>query len=108
MKKKPEPDSLFTRARAMRREPSDAERHLWQHLRARQVAGFKFRRQVIVGCYIVDFVCTEARLVVEADGGQHGAQRVYVRKRSDDLAAGGYAEGAPRGRPNLRQVGRAS
>lgn len=50
---------------------TDAERRLWQGLRGRQMDGFKFRRQVPLGPYIVDFVCLEARLVIEVDGGQH-------------------------------------
>jgi very-short-patch-repair endonuclease len=58
-------------ARALRHRMTDAERILWQHLRARRLAGFKFRRQLIIEPYIVDFACIEARLIVEADGGQH-------------------------------------
>ena len=58
-------------ARSLRRNATNPERHLWQRLRARQLAGCKFRRQVTVGPYIVDFLCLDARLVVEADGGQH-------------------------------------
>jgi very-short-patch-repair endonuclease len=50
---------------------TDAERKLWQGLRGRQMDGFKFRRQLPLGPYIVDFVCLEARLVIEVDGGQH-------------------------------------
>ncbi|MBM3524995.1 MAG: endonuclease domain-containing protein [Alphaproteobacteria bacterium] len=57
-------------ARAARKVPTDAERRLWWRLRARQL-GVKFRRQVPLGPYVVDFVCFEARLVVECDGGQH-------------------------------------
>jgi very-short-patch-repair endonuclease len=50
---------------------TEAERKLWTILRLRQVNGYKFRRQVPLGQYIADFVCHEARLVVEIDGGQH-------------------------------------
>ena len=59
------------RARAMRREPTDAEVRLWRLLRDRRLSGHKFRRQVPVGPYIVDFLCVGARLIVEADGSQH-------------------------------------
>lgn len=54
---------------------TDAERHLWQRLRGKQLRGHKFRRQFPIGNYIVDFVCLKARLIIELDGGQH-AQRV--------------------------------
>ncbi len=59
------------RARAMRRAPTDAERRLWRLLRDRRLCGLKFRRQVPVGPYIVDFLCVDANLVVEADGSRH-------------------------------------
>jgi very-short-patch-repair endonuclease len=55
----------------MRHEPTDAERKLWSILRAKRLAGWKFKRQQPIDRYIVDFVCFEARLIVEADGGQH-------------------------------------
>jgi very-short-patch-repair endonuclease len=55
----------------MRSAPTDAERVLWRLLRAKRFAGFKFRRQAPLGRYIVDFVCLEKRLIIEADGGQH-------------------------------------
>ena len=61
----------ITRARSMRREPTDAEKRLWRLLRGSRLAGWRFRRQHLIGPYIVDFACFEARLVVEADGGQH-------------------------------------
>jgi primosomal protein N' (replication factor Y) len=59
------------RARALRRDATDAERLLWTALRGRQ-ALFKFRRQHPIPPFTVDFACVEARLVVEVDGGQHG------------------------------------
>ena len=59
------------RARAMRGAPTDAELRLWRLLRDRRLSGLKFRRQVPVGPYIVDFLCVAARLIVEADGSQH-------------------------------------
>jgi very-short-patch-repair endonuclease len=62
---------LKTRARQMRREPTDAERRLWRYLRGGRLGGFKFRRQETLGPHIVDFVCLERRLIVEVDGGQH-------------------------------------
>ena len=50
--------------------PTDAERLLWEHLRAKQLS-VKFNRQHIIGDYIVDFVCIEKRVVIEVDGGYH-------------------------------------
>lgn len=62
---------LRSRAKAMRSDATDAEHRLWQLLRAHRFEGFKFRRQVPIDFYIVDFVCLGERLVVELDGGQH-------------------------------------
>ena len=50
---------------------TDAERTFWFAVRNRRLGGFKIRRQVSVGAYIVDFLCVEARLAIELDGGQH-------------------------------------
>ncbi|MBM4180306.1 MAG: endonuclease domain-containing protein [Betaproteobacteria bacterium] len=57
--------------RSLRKNMTDAERHLWGGLRMLQLDGHKFRRQFPLGPYIVDFVCLSARLIVEVDGGQH-------------------------------------
>ena len=59
-------------ARRLRRHSTETERHLWRHLRDRQIEGCKFRRQQAVGRYVVDFVNFEKKVVVELDGGQHG------------------------------------
>lgn len=63
-------DSL-TFSRQLRRNATEAERRLWRYLRNRRMGGAKFRRQVPLGPYIVDFLCIEAALVIEVDGGQH-------------------------------------
>jgi len=60
-----------SRARALRRRETDAERLLWRHLRNRHLGGWKFRRQHPIGRFFADFACAERRLVVEVDGGQH-------------------------------------
>ena len=60
-----------TRCRELRNNPTDAEKKLWFALRNRQLLGVRFNRQVPIGHYICDFVARSARLVVEADGGQH-------------------------------------
>ncbi|WP_310189383.1 DUF559 domain-containing protein [Mesorhizobium sp. BE184] len=58
-------------ARAMRADATKAETMLWQVLRNRQLAGLKFKRQVPLDGYILDFACFDARLIVEVDGSQH-------------------------------------
>ena len=60
-----------TFARQLRRDATDAERRLWSNLRAHRLFGWKFKRQQPIGKYVADFVCFEARLVIELDGGQH-------------------------------------
>jgi len=66
----------------MRADATKAENLLWQALRNKKLGGLKFRRQVPLNGYILDFVCFEARLIVEVDGGQHsGAIRDAVRDR---------------------------
>jgi very-short-patch-repair endonuclease len=77
-------------ARQLRRDMTDAERCVWKHLRAHRFAGEKFRRQVPIGPYIVDFVSHRSRLVVELDGGQHALQVVQDRERTRWLEGRGY------------------
>jgi very-short-patch-repair endonuclease len=59
------------KARALRNNPTLAERRLWLQLSRRQVEGAKFSRQMSIGPFICDFLCREHRLVIEVDGGQH-------------------------------------
>jgi very-short-patch-repair endonuclease len=79
-----------SRARQLRARQTEAERRLWFLLRDRRLNGAKFRRQVPIGNYIVDFVCQEAKLVVELDGGQHADQVAYDTARSEWLGGVGY------------------
>jgi very-short-patch-repair endonuclease len=67
----PLPTTALEHAKDLRRNSTDAERRLWQHLRASRLNGFKFRRQHPIPPYIVDFVCASEYLVVELDGSQH-------------------------------------
>ncbi|MBB6186346.1 endonuclease domain-containing protein [Rhodanobacter sp. MP7CTX1] len=78
------------RARGLRQTMTDAEQALWRHLRNRQLSGFKFRRQHEIDRYIVDFVCTEALLIVELDGGQHAEQVEYDERPTHQWQAMGY------------------
>ena len=68
---------------------TDAERRLWSRLRGEQL-GVKFRRQHPLGCYVLDFVCLEAKLIIEVDGSQHLDQRAYDARRSAWLASQGF------------------
>jgi very-short-patch-repair endonuclease len=77
------------RARGLRVRMTVAERKLWFALRDRRFAGFKFRRQVPIGRFIVDFVCFERRLVIEVDGGQH-ADSIADQRRDRWFAANGF------------------
>jgi very-short-patch-repair endonuclease len=79
-----------SRAKELRNNPTEAERILWQHLRLRQLSGYKFRRQQLLGNYIVDFVCLEKRLVIEVDGGQHNSQQAYDEQRNTLLEEQGF------------------
>ncbi len=82
-------NSLQDKARKLRRNQTDAERWLWQQLRAKQL-GAKFRRQQSIPPYIVDFVCFEHKLIIEVDGGQHDAQQQYDARRTKFLEQQGY------------------
>lgn len=85
------PPISIDRARRLRREPTDAERHLWYDLRRKTLGGWRFRRQAPIGRYIADFVCFEARLIVELDGGQHAeARQAYDADRTVWLEAEGF------------------
>ena len=66
----------FQRARALRRKSTPAEKRLWQALRNRRLADFKFRRQHPIGPFIVDFFCNPAELVIEVDGDVHDIPEV--------------------------------
>jgi very-short-patch-repair endonuclease len=65
----------------LRRNQTDAERKLWNAIRNRQLLGLKFIRQYSVGNYILDFYCSEKRLAIELDGGQHADEE---NKKDDD------------------------
>ena len=79
-----------TKARILRKNQTDAEAALWQKLRGRGLENYKFRRQVPVGPYVADFLCKEAKLIVEIDGSQHLAQVEYDQYRDAFLRASGY------------------
>ncbi|MBI1294699.1 DUF559 domain-containing protein [bacterium] len=78
------------RARSLRQEMTPAETRLWQHLRNRNLAGLKFRRQQPLGPFIADFYCAEHRLIVELDGAVHDQQQERDAARTDYLHQHGY------------------
>ena len=79
-----------SRQQELRRNQTEAELALWQHLRGRRLRNWKFRRQHRIGAYLVDFVSLQARLVIELDGGQHAEQREYDHARTRFLERQGY------------------
>lgn len=74
------------RAKALRKNPTSAERKLWTLIRKRQLNGYKFRRQTPLCNFIVDFVCFDAKLIIELDGRDH------LNKRRSDLYRTEYLE----------------
>ncbi len=77
-------------ARRLRRDQTDAERTLWFRLRDRRLNGLKFRRQMPIASYVVDFCCEASRLIIELDGGQHSARSEQDAKRTAVLESQGY------------------
>ena len=69
---------------------TEPERLLWSALRSKQINHYKFRRQHSVGNYVLDFVCIEAGLVIEVDGGQHQEAVKYDQNRTLWLEQQGY------------------
>ena len=84
----PRGKQLRERAKQMRSAQTPAEQHLWRILRAKRLSGYKFKRQLPIDSYIVDFACLRHRLIVEADGGQHGG--ASDAKRDAYLRAQGF------------------
>jgi very-short-patch-repair endonuclease len=86
------PRRLRPVARSLRRDATNAERRLWESLRRKQLAGFRFRRQVILGGFIADFASFDARLVIELDGATHSTDQeiAYDAARSAALVAQGF------------------
>ena len=78
------------RARELRVNATPFEQTFWQAVRGHRFAGFKFRRQQVIGPFIVDFVCLSAKLVVELDGSQHAESVAYDTQRDAWLNNEGY------------------
>ncbi len=77
-------------ARALRHQETSAEHCLWTALRGRRFHGLRFKRQVPILLYTVDFLCLERKLIVELDGRQHEWHRDYDTKRSEEIERLGF------------------
>ena len=77
-------------ARKLRQQSTKPEDILWTILRGRKLAGVKFRRQVAVLRYTVDFLSFERRLIVELDGRQHDWERDYDAARTEEIERHGF------------------
>lgn len=83
-------EAIWKHSRRLRRDATDAERLLWRYLKGRQLACHKFRRQLPIAGFIVDFACVEARLAIELDGGQYLDATEYDKRRTDRMETNGY------------------
>jgi very-short-patch-repair endonuclease len=82
---------LLGYAKRLRTNQTPLEQKLWYALRGKRFGGVKFRRQVVIGRYIVDFACRAPQMVViEIDGDTHGMQRGYDEERTVFLESKGY------------------
>lgn len=82
--------TCLDRVKRLRQRSTDAEHHLWFYLRAHRLKGFKFKRQMPLGGYIVDFLCEQRKLIIELDGGQHVLNKQYDEQRTQCLNSLGY------------------
>jgi len=74
----------------MRRKPVELEKLFWSEVRNRKLGGYKFKRQYLIGRYIVNFVCIEKKLIVELDGPFHPMRQAYDEERDTYLNSQGY------------------
>ncbi|MFM2409404.1 MAG: hypothetical protein RL481_232 [Pseudomonadota bacterium] len=85
------PDDLLRNAKALRTNMTDAEARIWSCVRAGRLKGYKFRRQAAFSAnYVADFVCPNAKLIVEVDGSQHADQAAYDERRTRFFESQGY------------------
>ena len=84
--------NYLKRCRELRVNSTDSEILLWQNLKAKKLKGLKFKRQVNIGLYIVDFICNEAKVIIELDGLQHINNTKYDIERTAYLTAMRYKE----------------
>ena len=80
-------ETMYETARRLKRDMTQEEKLLWQNLRGGRLSGLRFRRQQIIGRYVVDFYCHAASVVIELDGGIHVGQKARDRERENHLKA---------------------
>ncbi|MBK8185798.1 MAG: endonuclease domain-containing protein [Cellvibrio sp.] len=78
------------RAKDLRKTQTPHEEKMWRYLRAKRFSGFKFKRQEPIARYIVDFVCYEAKLIIELDGSQHVENKSHDENRDCWLQEQGF------------------
>lgn len=83
-------NALARRARELRVAQTPAEERLWQAIRRGKVGGRRFRRQKVLGPFIVDFFCPSERLIIEVDGAIHDGQRAKDEERQHILETMGF------------------
>ncbi len=85
-------NNLLLSSRRLRRDQTPWENKLWYYLRAKRFKKFRFRRQFVIGHYIVDFCCFGKKLIIELDGGQHNEQtnRLNDNERTEFLKSQGF------------------
>ena len=83
---------MLERAQQLRLAANESEKRMWSIIRAKRLAGLKFRRQHVIGKYIADFVCLPARLVIEVDGDTHGSDAAELKdaRRTEEIERAGY------------------
>jgi len=77
-------------SKKLRKNQTEAEKIIWRYLRDRRILNCKFKRQTIIGSYIVDFTCLKIKLIIEIDGGQHEWQSQYDETRTQFLVLRGF------------------
>lgn len=85
-----QPKQTIRRARRLRKAPTRAEEFFWTLVRDKALEGLRFRRQVPVGQYVVDFACLSVRLIIEADGGVHALRTFEDARRDAWLTSQGF------------------
>ena len=83
-------EEIKANRRSLRSNPTKAEQVFWYEIRDWNTLGCKFRRQVSIDSFIVDFYCHELRLIIELDGPIHEDQKDYDKRREKFLRANGY------------------
>ena len=84
--------NILTNAKMLRKNMTTQEKKLWYYLRNNSFYGLKFRRQVPIGTYIVDFVCENKKIIIQLDGGQHNENKniEYDNERTKFLESKRY------------------